>query len=290
MLSCSPGRAGLALALLLVACNRPGGGEVDGPREALFGQSQQAATPRVAPPAEGRRLYGALCSSCHGDTGQADTPLAADLDPAPRDLTGCNFKLRSTEAGDLPTPHDLLRSLYVGLPGSAMPSFGDLLSLPALRALVQQVQLRCSRFAEEEAGQPLAILDGPGSREASRSRGQEIFRREGCASCHGTEGKGDGPAAARLTDGRGRAIRPRDHTRGVFRSGFRAADIYRAFSTGFAGTPMPALPDGVPARDRWDLTRYIVSLSGRRSRLVRALEQPPTWFEPALTRSPPWHE
>ena len=86
----------------------------------------------------------------------------------------------------------------------------------------------------------------------------------------------------------GRPIRPRDHTAGVFRSGFSRADIYRAFSTGLDGTPMPALPGAVSARDRWDLTHYIVSLSDRGAARLRALAQPPTWYEPARTRGLPW--
>ena len=56
--------------------------------------------------------------------------------PAPSDLSRCNFKQRSTPSGTLPKDDDLLRTLYVGLPGSAMPSFGDVLSVPVLRALV----------------------------------------------------------------------------------------------------------------------------------------------------------
>ena len=286
----SLGRALVVLALL-PACSKPAQQPAAAPAAvALFGGGEAGSpAPRVSPPAEGERLFAALCASCHGADGKGDTPLAADLDPTPSDLTRCNFKLRSTPSGSLPTDDDLLRSLYVGLPGSAMPSFGDVLPLPALRALVLQVKARCGRFAEEQAEEPLAVLDATGAASASRERGAAVYRREGCASCHGAAGTGDGPAAGKLKDAQGRPIRPRDHTRGVFRGGFRAADIYRAFSTGLDGTPMPALPEGVGARDRWDLTRYIFSLGARRSRLLRVVEQPPTWYEPALSRRPPWH-
>jgi len=276
--------------LALPACGRHAARTKPPPASPFGAADQGRREERVAPPSEGQRLYAALCSSCHGEGGSAGTPLAADLDPPPGDLTRCNFKLRSTPSGDLPTDRDLVRTLYVGLPGSAMPSFGDVLPLPALRALAQQVKQRCGRFAEEEAGEPLPVLDGPGAGTASAAAGARIYRQQGCHSCHGERGEGDGPAATRLRDALGRPIQPRDHTRGVFRSGFRAADVYRAFSTGLDGTPMPALPEGVSSLDRWHLTRYIVSLSARRSRLMRALRERPTWYEPALTRRPPWRE
>jgi hypothetical protein len=51
---------------------------------------------------------------------------------------------------------------------------------------------------------------------------------------------------------------------------------------------MPALPDSVPSADRWDLTHFIVHLSYRRSRLVRALADPPGWYEPARAGRLPW--
>lgn len=283
--------AALWLALLGSGCGPraatagPGAGPVP-----LFGGERTAARKVAAPATVGAAMYSALCGACHGEQGQGDTPLAGDLDPPPTDLTRCNFKLRSTRAGRLPTDEDLLRSLYVGLPGSAMPSFGDLLPLPSLRALVQQVKLRCDRFAEEKAGEPLAVLDAPGAGTAVRARGQGIYVREGCRSCHGPVGRGDGPAAGTLVDAQGRSIRPRDHTLGVFRGGFHAADVYRAFSTGLEGTPMPAVPEEVSAQDRWDLVRYIVSLSDGRSRVWRAMTRPPSWYEPMSRWRRPWQK
>ena len=254
-----------------------------------FAASRPVTAPRVATPEAGRRLYAALCSSCHGHDGKAATSLGQDLDPAATDLTRCNFKVRSTPSGSLPTDADLLRVLYVGLPGAAMPSMANTLSLPAMRALVRQIKDRCDRFSSEKPGAPLQPPASPVPFcAASVARGRAIYLQQKCSSCHGDGGRGDGPAAASLKDPRGRRVRPRDHTRGVFRSGFRRLDIYRAFSTGLDGTPMPALPEaGVSEAQRWDLTNYIVSLSFRRGRIWRFLGQRPTWYEPATTWGAP---
>jgi len=255
-----------------------------------FATSQPATTPREATPEAGRRLYAAMCSSCHGPDGKASTSLGQDLSPRAADLTRCNFKYRSTPSGSLPTDDDLLRTLYVGLPGTAMASYADLLSLPAMRALVRQVKERCERWATEYPDAPLRPPDSPVPYgEASVARGRAIYVQQKCSSCHGAGGDGDGPAAAALKDLQGRPIQPRRHTRGVFRSGFGRADILRAFSTGLDGTPMPALPGiGVSQAGRWDLTNYIVSLSHRRGRVWRFLGEQPTWYEPAATWRLQW--
>ena len=83
-------------------------------------------------------------------------------------------------------------------------------------------------------------------------------------------------------------MRPRDYTRGVFRSGFWRIDIYRAFSTGLDGTPMPAMPARVSPAARWDLTNYIVSRSADREALVRYLSETPSWYEPTQAWRLPW--
>ena len=255
-----------------------------------FATSIPAVTPRVAPREAGRRLYAAMCSACHGHHGRATTSLGQDLNPRARDFTRCNFKYRWTPSGSLPTDEDILRVLHVGLPGTAMPSFADVLSLPAMRALVREVKARCSRFADEKPPAPLASPAKPVPYgEASVARGRAIYLQQKCSSCHGDTGGGDGPAAASLKDLQGRPVHPRVHTRGVFRSGFSRVDIYRAFSTGLDGTPMPALPEtGVSEAERWDLTNYIVSLSHRRGRAWRFIQQAPSWYEPAATWGMPW--
>jgi cytochrome c oxidase cbb3-type subunit 2 len=259
------------------------------PGPGFFGaRPGEEAPPPQAPPETGRRLYDNICASCHGADGRGDTTLASQLEVAPHDLTRCNFKYRSTPSGSLPTDRDLLRTLYVGIPGTEMPSFAGLAPLPELRALVTEVKRRCDRFASEEPGTPLPTPRWEAYSDESAARGRAVYRREGCNSCHGDGGRGDGPAAAPLKDAMGRKIRPRDHTQGRFRSGFGRGDIYRAFSTGLDGTPMPALPAAVSAADRWDLTHHIVSLSTRRGELLRALVNQPTWFEPARTRGLRW--
>jgi len=85
------------------------------------------------------------------------------------------------------------------------------------------------------------VPPAPGvTREPSPERGSALFRRM-CASCHGEQGDGRGPAAAGLVPS------PRDFTQGVYR--YRStptgelptvADLTRTISSGVPGTSMPA--------------------------------------------------
>jgi high-affinity iron transporter len=77
-----------------------------------------------APPSltQGKKLFGAMCSQCHGASGMGDGPLAKDLLPPPANLTDFGA-LRGTSL------LDFFRKIGVGVAGTAMPSFGDRLSV-----------------------------------------------------------------------------------------------------------------------------------------------------------------
>jgi mono/diheme cytochrome c family protein len=85
-----------------------------------------------------------------------------------------------------------------------------------------------------------------------------------CMPCHGAEGKGDGPVAARL------GLHPRDFSRGLFqlKSSHRDEmpfddDLYRSISSGFPNGAMPGFGE-FTAEERWALVDHVKSLSGRR--------------------------
>lgn len=69
--------------------------------------------------ANGERLYGERCASCHGATGGADTDAARELTPPPR-----NF--RDPEVMHILTPARAFNALADGVTGTAMPAFTEL--------------------------------------------------------------------------------------------------------------------------------------------------------------------
>ncbi len=90
--------------------------------------------------AQGRQrgLYRRHCVTCHGIAGDGAGPAAAVLDPYPRDYRRGIFKYTSTRSGAKPIRKDLQRTLYRGVPGTAMPSFAHLPSEQA-EALIDYV-------------------------------------------------------------------------------------------------------------------------------------------------------
>jgi len=263
----------------------------------LCGCGRAASSPAGPLAARGRgpRLYTALCAACHGEDGRAaEGSTRYRTEPPAGDLTRCNFKYRSTPAGSLPTDSDLLRTLATGVPGTRMPGFSGAVREEALAALVGEVRARCRLFAEDGPGPE---VPWPGPPRGDAARGHAVFTREQCAACHGEQGRGDGRAARFLKDALGRKIRPRDVTQGVTRGGHALLDLYRAFSTGLSGTPMPAVHPRVTRAERWDLATYLASLGRDAEGKPRRPFARPLWpyfrfeawgtAEPAVTAASP---
>jgi DMSO reductase family type II enzyme heme b subunit len=83
-----------------------------------------------------------------------------------------------------------------------------------------------------------------------------------CSGCHGTEGKGDGPGAARMLP------HPRDFTRGQYQIRTTGSgelptdeDILKVIDNGMPGTAMPGWTPILSEQERKDLIPYLKSLS-----------------------------
>ncbi len=207
----------------------------------------------------GKAAYLRECSSCHGERGRGDGPAAKFLDPKPRDFTTRMFKLRSTPSGEPPATTDVLQTLERGIPGSAMPSFAFL--SPEERRQIAAYILSVADMLEEPEPAPVPDPGAPPPvTPASIARGKVVYEEQGCGSCHGALGKGDGPAAAQLKDDEGNPIPVRDFTGGTFRGGGGRLDLYLRFVTGMDGSPMPSFAESVQGADRWALVDYVTSL------------------------------
>jgi DMSO reductase family type II enzyme heme b subunit len=221
--------------------------------------------PVAADEAAGRRLYERYCTQCHGDEGKGDGPAADLVYPRPRDFTLGMYKVRSTLSGQLPTDHDLFRVISEGMPGTSMPAWKKYLSETDRWQLAHYIKRfeSLGLFKEEPPKEQLAVGQPPKITSELVARGKELYRSKKCWECHGDGGRGDGTKADTQKDDWGFPIRPVNFTKGWrYRAGDRVEDIYRTFTTGFNGTPMPSFLDAIPAaEDRWALAAYVKSLT-----------------------------
>jgi mono/diheme cytochrome c family protein len=237
---------GVALAAILAA----------GGASAL--RAAPATTVQLEP---GRKTYETHCAQCHGEKGDGDGPAAPHLSPRPRDFTTGKFKLRTTPSGMLPTDEDLRRVIRDGMPYTSMPAWPNLTNEEAAN-LVAYVKSFYPGFEDPaQAAKPIELPHPPPSSKESIEKGKGLYASLGCIRCHGEAGRGEGPSAPTLKDDLGHPIRAADLTyRWTFRGGPRREDIFRTFSTGLNGTPMPSFYDSLKPEERWALTDYVYSL------------------------------
>ena len=208
----------------------------------------------------GKQLYRRYCVGCHGPTGDGRGENAPWIDPKPRDFVTAMFKCRSTPSGELPTDEDLFKSVTRGFVNSNMPSWLPLTEQQRAD-LVAFVKTFSSRFHDEKPAAPVQIPVEPTADHASIQRGTEMYQKMNCWSCHGKEGRGDGPSAQTLVDNKGYPIAPYDFAAWTrFKCGESNQDLYRILMTGLDGTPMPSVASSLKPDQVWDLVHYLRAL------------------------------
>lgn len=229
---------------------------------------RSAATPNASQTAylveTGKGVYERYCVGCHGEQGDGKGPAAEMLLVKPRDFRQGTFKFRTTPTGSLPTDEDLYRTITRGVRHTAMPAFLLLPESDRL-AVIQYIKTFSDRWQREKPQPPLFIPQPPsyvGTFESVKA-GKKIWEMSQCWQCHGRRGRGDGPASATLTDDWGNPIPAFDFTQGVLKGGPSPSDIYRTFTTGLNGTPMPSYASFLTEEDRWNLVSFTLYLMNR---------------------------
>jgi mono/diheme cytochrome c family protein len=214
---------------------------------------------------EGQPLFGKYCATCHGERGDGKGPSARFTHVPPRDFTRGTYKFRMSPAGAPPSFEDLVRTISVGVRGTHMPGWRGRLTRAQIETLARYLTTLSDVFWTDAAPPPpLVIPPETPYDSASIARGKLLFKTMQCATCHGVEGDGRGPAAATLRDDWGEPIRPADFTAGQLKGGCCGPEIFRAISTGLAGAPMPSFAGATDTQQRWDLAHYVLSLGRHR--------------------------
>ncbi|MGD2071307.1 MAG: c-type cytochrome, partial [Gemmatimonadota bacterium] len=217
--------------------------------------------------ARGEEVYVQWCAGCHGVDGTGDGPGAARMLPRPRDFTRALYQVRTTPSGGLPTDEDILHVIDVGMPGTAMPGWEDLLSRGERDALVAYVKSLSPFFANSDAPEPVDFGSPPRVTDEVIAEGDSLYQEIECWRCHGQAGRGDGTSAPTLEDDAGFPIWAADLTENWHFNGCGTVeDIFRRLWTGMDGTPMPTFTDMIDAgiiteEQLWSVAHYVRSLS-----------------------------
>ena len=231
----------------------------------------------------GKRVYFTKCVWCHGVDGGGDGPGADRLWPRPRNFNQGTFKIRHTASGELPLfdakkpvpgQNDLFETVTHGLPGSAMPPWEGILTeeqrLQVLSFVTTQL-VKDRKFtdtkSESQTVLQLGELKPIAASEESLKKGAELIVEKKCVECHGMEGRGDGNAF-NLKDDWGFSIQPANwhkcwNFRGSRQDPYNVKNIFRTFSTGVNGTPMPSFADNTTVDERWHIANFVNSLCER---------------------------
>lgn len=119
---------------------------------------------------KGRTLYvgKGTCVNCHGRGGGGDGPVAASLDPQPRNFQHHGFWLHRTEG-------EIFWVIKYGSPGTAMVGFGDQLTDEEIWTILQYERA----FAGEHAGPGHGM--GPMMRHGGGMKGMDGCGGGGCS-------------------------------------------------------------------------------------------------------------
>ena len=200
--------------------------------------------------ADGEQLYKANCITCHGTTGLGDGPTAATLNPKPPAIGDAAFM------HDV-TPAMAFRKISIGVSGTAMPAFSSLTAEQRWNIVAYITSLRHSG--------------------AKAAEGEGLYV-QGCVSCHGVTGLGDGAAA--------RSLSKLPPELGSFPWQVEKTDdqIAEAIVAGLPGSPMPPSAQLTPAQVQ-AVVAYVRTLPTRERTLAAAANEDSSTATAASRRS-----
>jgi mono/diheme cytochrome c family protein len=213
---------------------------------------------------KGEETYVRRCMGCHGEEGEGDGPAAERLIPPPRDFTFGLYKFKTTAFDDdIANDSDLARMIRDGMPGTAMPNWGDVLSEQDIRDVIAYIKT-FSGLEEEVPSSQVDYGSQIASSEDSIKAGRELFK-DRCSECHGESAKG--VATKKLKNDEGVRTWPRNLTKPwTFRASSDPKDIFTRTSVGIPGTQMPSFADPkskkkLSIEERWHVANYVASLA-----------------------------
>jgi len=209
---------------------------------------------------KGKANYFKYCVHCHGNEGKGDGRASKYINPQPRELSQGIFKFHSTKNNALPLDEDIVRTIKLGVSGTAMPAWGGILSDEVIDSLVAYIKTFSYRFGMELPKRKIIIGVEPPFDDLSIEHGKKIYKELHCGKCHGESGEKEGELSKLLKSFQGAKWFVYDLSRtSYYKGGSSGDEIYRTLTTGLDGSPMNAY-DYISDFERWNLVHYLQSL------------------------------
>ena len=87
--------------------------------------------------------------------------------------------------------------------------------------------------------------------------GKTVYMEKGCVTCHGAEGKGDGPVGAALKP------KPRNFSDAAWKNGTDLASVIKSINTGIPGTGMAPYKGNLTDEEIKSVAEYVRKLGGK---------------------------
>ncbi len=214
--------------------------------------------PATASVERGKVLFMNRCSECHGLAGDGGGTDGQYLFTLPADFIH-NWGGRQVDDA---FRAELFAKITFGIKGTAMPSWGEVLSIEDRWSLVKFVEQAFIKGVPLGPGADNAMVPADlatlsperwasvSGNAVSPERGKDIYA-DNCAVCHGATGAGNGLG----TLGSPSAAPP------PFGAGTNLASIFGRVRDGVPGGIMPPFASRLTSADLWNVTAYVQTLS-----------------------------
>ncbi len=231
----------------------------------------------------GRTTYMEYCVQCHGAKGDGNGLSAKGLVPPPRDFTQGLYKFVSTITGELPHDEDLMKTIKMGLNGTAMLPWD--IGEKRLYAVTQYIKTFAPEKFEVKGDLPnkVKLIEDPftAQKQFAIERGKQVYHFGAmCQSCHrgyvdleeyNTLAVKSGESKVENLDEDFYLLKlqeseyqvgaiPPDFTWHSVRSASTVKELAYRLASGIGGSAMPSWKDTLDDSDIWAVAYYVRSL------------------------------
>ncbi|MBC7951027.1 MAG: c-type cytochrome [Rhodospirillaceae bacterium] len=213
----------------------------------------------------GRAIFAKTCAVCHGERGNGASWAKGSLNPSPFDFT-------SAKAKELSRRH-MINTVTYGSPKTAMMAFSIQLSRQDIAAVVDYIREtfvfpqgnlenenaaseapKSGNMTQPKTGQKYGPADMsaamPNGLVGDAAAGKRFFNSN-CFTCHGKDGKGDGPRAYFIQP------KPANLTSDESRAEMNRPRLFKSIYMGVNGSEMPAWSKVLSDQEVANVAEYV---------------------------------